>query len=30
MMLNAENVQTRSTYIPTDKLDPQIALVVDT
>jgi peptidyl-prolyl cis-trans isomerase SurA len=29
MMLNAENVQTRSTYIPTDKLDPQIALVVD-
>ena len=30
MMLNAENVQTRTTYIPTDKLDPQIALVVDT
>lgn len=30
MMLNAENVQTRSTFIPTDKLDPQIALVVDT
>lgn len=30
MMLNAENVQTRSTYIPTDKLDPQIALVLDT
>jgi peptidyl-prolyl cis-trans isomerase SurA len=30
MMLNAENVETRSTYIPTDKLDPQIALVVDT
>ena len=30
MMLNAENVQTRSTYIPTDKLDPQIALVIDT
>jgi peptidyl-prolyl cis-trans isomerase SurA len=30
MMLNAENVQTRSTYIPTDKLDPQIALIVDT
>ncbi|RFZ81778.1 peptidylprolyl isomerase [Mucilaginibacter terrenus] len=30
MMLNAENVQTRSTYIPTDKLDPQVALVVDT
>ncbi|MFD0793171.1 peptidylprolyl isomerase [Mucilaginibacter litoreus] len=30
MLLNLENVQTRSTYIPTDKLDPQIALVVDT
>jgi peptidyl-prolyl cis-trans isomerase SurA len=30
MMLNAENVETRSTYIPTDKLDPQIALIVDT
>ncbi|WP_143822254.1 peptidylprolyl isomerase [Mucilaginibacter pedocola] len=30
MMLNAENVQTRTTYIPTDKLDPQIALVIDT
>lgn len=30
MMLNADNVETRSTYIPTDKLDPQIALIVDT
>jgi len=30
MMLNADNVQTRTTYIPTDKLDPQVALVVDT
>ena len=30
MMLNAEDVQNRSTFIPTDKLDPQIALVVDT
>jgi peptidyl-prolyl cis-trans isomerase SurA len=30
MMLNAENVQVRSTYIPTDKLDPKVALVVDT
>ncbi len=30
MMLNAENVDTRTTYIPTDKLDPQIALIVDT
>jgi peptidyl-prolyl cis-trans isomerase SurA len=26
MMLNADNVQTRTTFIPTDKLDPQIAL----
>jgi len=30
MLLNAENVQTRSTFIPTDKLDPKVALVVDT
>jgi len=30
MMLNAENVDSRSTYIPTDKLDPQVALVLDT
>jgi len=30
MMLNAEDVQSRSTFIPTDKLDPQIALLVDT
>jgi peptidyl-prolyl cis-trans isomerase SurA len=30
MMLNAENVDVRSTYIPTDKLDPQVALTVDT
>jgi peptidyl-prolyl cis-trans isomerase SurA len=30
MMLNAENVQTRSTFIPTDKLDPKVALTVDT
>ena len=30
MMLNADNVETRSTYIPTDKLDPQVALVIDT
>jgi peptidyl-prolyl cis-trans isomerase SurA len=30
MMLNAEAVQTRSTFIPTDKLDPQVALLVDT
>ena len=30
MMLNAENVQSRSTYIPTDKLDAQVFLTVDT
>ncbi|WP_184543902.1 peptidylprolyl isomerase [Mucilaginibacter sp. FT3.2] len=30
MMLNAENVQTRSTFIPTDKLDPKVALITDT
>jgi peptidyl-prolyl cis-trans isomerase SurA len=30
MMLNAENVQNRSTYIPTDKLDAQVFLTVDT
>lgn len=30
MMLNAQNVQARSTFIPSDKLDPQIALIVDT
>jgi peptidyl-prolyl cis-trans isomerase SurA len=30
MMLNADNVQARTTYIPTDKLDPQVALVIDT
>lgn len=30
MMMNAENVQTRSTFIPTDKLDAQVFLTVDT
>ena len=30
MMLNADNVETRSTFIPSDKLDPQVALIVDT
>ncbi|MDB4924796.1 peptidylprolyl isomerase [Mucilaginibacter sp.] len=30
MILNPENVEVRTSYIPTDKLDPQIALVVDT
>jgi peptidyl-prolyl cis-trans isomerase SurA len=30
MMLNPDNVETRTTYIPTDKLDPQVAVVTDT
>ncbi len=30
MILNVENVQTRTTLIPIDKLDPQVALVIDT
>ncbi len=30
MLLNADNVDNRTTFIPTDKLDPQVALVVDT
>jgi len=30
MMLNAENVQARSTLIPVDKLDPSVFLVIDT
>jgi len=30
MMLNAENVQRRSTFIPTDKLDPALFLTIDT
>ncbi|HEY0769931.1 MAG TPA: peptidylprolyl isomerase, partial [Sphingobacteriaceae bacterium] len=30
MMLNAENVQNRSTYIPSDKLEPQVFLTIDT
>lgn len=30
MMLNAENVESRTTFIPTDKLDPQVALTLDT
>ncbi len=30
MILNSDNVDTRTTYIPTDKLDPQILLVTDT
>ncbi len=30
MMLTGDNVDSRTTYIPTDKLDPQVALVTDT
>jgi len=30
MMLNSDNVETRTTFIPTDKLDPQVALMTDT
>ena len=30
MMLNAENVQSRTSYIPTDKLEPGIFLTIDT
>ena len=30
MLLNPDNVQVRTTRIPTDRLDPQIALVIDT
>ncbi len=30
MLLNADNVETRTTFIPTDKLDPQVALMTDT
>jgi peptidyl-prolyl cis-trans isomerase SurA len=30
MMLNAENVQSRTTYIPTDKLEPSVFLTIDT
>lgn len=30
MLLNADNVETRTTYIPTDRLDPQVALITDT
>lgn len=30
MMLNAENVQSRTTFIPIDKLDPAVFLVIDT
>ena len=30
MLLNADNVDTRTTFIPTDRLDPQVALMTDT
>jgi peptidyl-prolyl cis-trans isomerase SurA len=30
MMLNQDNVQVRTTLIPTNRLDPQVALVIDT
>lgn len=30
MMLNSENVRTRTTYIPVDKLDPKLFLIIDT
>src|SRR5690606_31769624 len=30
MILNAENVQSRTTYIPVDKLDPSIFTAIDT
>ena len=30
MLLNSEGVQSRTTYIPTDKLEPQVFLTIDT
>ena len=30
MLLNTEGVQSRTTFIPTDKLDPQVFLTIDT
>jgi peptidyl-prolyl cis-trans isomerase SurA len=30
MMINAQDVQNRTTLIPSDKLDPQVALTIDT
>ncbi len=30
MLLNSENVQSRTTFIPTDRLDPKVFLTVDT
>jgi peptidyl-prolyl cis-trans isomerase SurA len=30
MLLNEEDVENRSTFIPTDKLDPQVFVVIDT
>jgi len=30
MLINQDNVQTRTTLIPTERLEPQVALVIDT
>lgn len=30
LLMNSEGVESRTSYIPTDKLDPQIAAVIDT
>lgn len=30
MLMNADNVQSRTTYIPTDKLDPSVFFAIDT
>lgn len=30
MMLNAEDVQSRTTFIPVDKLDPKVFVIIDT
>ncbi|MFD0751921.1 peptidylprolyl isomerase [Mucilaginibacter calamicampi] len=30
MLLNPDNVEVRTTFIPTNRLDPQVALVIDT
>lgn len=30
MLLNPDNVEVRTTFIPTDRLDPQVAVIIDT
>jgi peptidyl-prolyl cis-trans isomerase SurA len=30
LLMNGDNQDTRTTYIPTDRLDPQIAVIIDT